>query len=172
MSALRLNLGCGRDIREGWTNVDFIKAPGVDIVADLEKPLPWEDNSVFEVLISHTLEHIVYWEHTVQEIHRILRPGGILTIRVPYGLDPYTGHVRSFYPCSLDGFIAETVGLHRGLESAPLFHLIERRYHRTIPFRWHLERYLGIKTPQYGQFGKRSQITWVLEKIELQEGFF
>lgn len=58
MTFLRLNLGCGRDIREGWVNSDFIQGPGVDVVADLEKRLPWDDNTFYEILISHTLEHL------------------------------------------------------------------------------------------------------------------
>ena len=28
----RLNVGCGRNIREGWLNLDFAALPGVDIV--------------------------------------------------------------------------------------------------------------------------------------------
>lgn len=166
---MKLNLGCGNTRIEGWIGVDFLSGPAVDVIADLTKPLPWESNSVDEVLASHVLEHIVMFEDTIREIHRILRPGGILTIKVPYGLDPYTGHVRSFYPCTLDGFIYDRMTTHRGLESAPLFYELERKYHRTIPYRWHIENYLGIKFKQYGRFGKRSQITWILEKRPIDE---
>lgn len=31
----RLNLGCGRDIKKGWINLDILKLPGVDVVYDL-----------------------------------------------------------------------------------------------------------------------------------------
>ena len=34
-SSAKLNLGCGKDIREGFTNVDIRPLPGVDIVADV-----------------------------------------------------------------------------------------------------------------------------------------
>ena len=32
----RLNVGCGRNIQEGWANLDSAALPGVDIVCDLE----------------------------------------------------------------------------------------------------------------------------------------
>lgn len=166
---MKLNLGCGQDILPGWTNVDHVAGKGVDVVADLTTVLPWPSNSVDEVLISHTLEHLPMWEHTVREIHRILRPGGILTIKVPFGLAPYTGHCRSFYPCTMDGFIAGVADIRAGLENAELFRCVERKYHRTIPFRYHINHYIGrrlrFEIKKYGRIGKRSQITWVLAKV-------
>ena len=41
--ARRLHLGCGRDIRAGWVNVDRLPLPGVAVVLDLEAPLPLRD---------------------------------------------------------------------------------------------------------------------------------
>ena len=44
---MRLNLGCGRDVREGYVNVDSLRLSGVDVVTDLFKmPWPWDDCSV------------------------------------------------------------------------------------------------------------------------------
>lgn len=40
---MKLNLGCGNDIREGWVNLDINKKEGVNVVHDLnEVPLPFE----------------------------------------------------------------------------------------------------------------------------------
>ena len=45
----RLNVGCGRNIIDGWVNLDVMSLPGIDIVADLEDcaitPLPFDDDS-------------------------------------------------------------------------------------------------------------------------------
>jgi hypothetical protein len=34
---MKLNLGCGRDIKQGFVNLDYMPLPGVDVVADLER---------------------------------------------------------------------------------------------------------------------------------------
>ena len=162
---LKLNLGCGRTIIPGWINVDYRPGPGVDVVADLENPLPWSDNTVDEVLASHVLEHLVRWEYTVEEVHRILKPGGRFTIHVPYGPDHFTGHIRTFTSCTLDGFIEGLAFNERGLDSIPLYRQISRSYRRSFPYRWAINRYTGLKIPQYGRIGWRKEISWELEKV-------
>lgn len=88
-SPIRLHVGCGRTILEGWTNLDVTPLPGVDIVADLEtcrqKPLPLEDNSVSEFLLSHVLEHIRDAMGLMQELYRVALPDAKMTVRIPYG---------------------------------------------------------------------------------------
>ena len=80
----KLNLGSGKDIKDGWVNLDSAKLPGVDIVHDIEKlPLPFGDNEFNEILCQDILEHIEYIP-VLKDIHRILKKGGKLTIRVPH----------------------------------------------------------------------------------------
>lgn len=76
--SLKLDLGCGTRKREGFTGVDSRAFEGVDIVHDLTKPWPWEDNSVEEIHCAHTLEHFTATERIffVNEIYRVLIPGG------------------------------------------------------------------------------------------------
>ncbi|MFX0036490.1 MAG: methyltransferase domain-containing protein [Candidatus Hermodarchaeota archaeon] len=81
---MKLNVGCGNDIREGWINLDIIKSEGVDVVHDLNKiPLPFEDNSFDYILCKDVLEHVNYVT-LMNELHRTLKKGGILRIRVPH----------------------------------------------------------------------------------------
>ena len=86
---IRLNLGCSSDLfdtAEGWVNVDCRTLPGVDVVADLAAvPWPWADCSVDEVYASHVLEHLDDPLSAMQEIARILKPGGKVRIIVPNG---------------------------------------------------------------------------------------
>lgn len=98
---MRLNIGCGKDIREGWLDCDFVAEPEVDRVFDASKQFPFQDESIDEILMSHVLEHIFNWLDTLLECHRVLRKGGRIEIRVPYGVgwhnaDPH--HVRFFWP--------------------------------------------------------------------------
>ena len=83
---IRVNLGCGRDVRDGWLNVDQYAPPGSGIIqADVEDGLPFEDGSVDFVLASHVLEHVLRFDRTIAEIYRVLRSGGTLEVQVPYG---------------------------------------------------------------------------------------
>ena len=88
MNGKKLNLGCGEDIKnpnEGWVNLDFIKLPGVDVVFDIEKPpFPFKDEEFDEILAQDTIEHILNHVPVMKDLHRILKPGGKLTIRVPH----------------------------------------------------------------------------------------
>ena len=56
---MKLNLGCGSKILNGYTNVDKFDYYKPNIVHDLEKfPYPFDENSVEEIILSHVLEHI------------------------------------------------------------------------------------------------------------------
>ena len=80
----KLNLGCGLDIRTGWTNLDIARLPGVDVVHDVNSlPLPFSDKEFDYILCKDLLEHLDYVP-LLREVHRILRPGGILEITVPH----------------------------------------------------------------------------------------
>jgi SAM-dependent methyltransferase len=88
-SPRKLNVGCGRNVLEGWINMDSQKLPGIDVIADLDRcrdvPLPFEDNSIDTFLLSHVIEHIHDQLSMMQELHRIAKPGAIATVRTPYG---------------------------------------------------------------------------------------
>ncbi len=110
----KLNLGCGQDIRKGWVNLDIVKHEGVDVVHDLNQlPLPFSDESFDFIGCYDILEH-VEWIPLMGEIHRILRKGGKVEIRVPhftagdinYG-DP--SHKHLFSTRSFEYFIEKNV---------------------------------------------------------------
>lgn len=84
MTAQKLNVGCGKDIRSGWVNLDSAPLPGVDVVHDIQQlPLPFKDERFDEILCQDILEHIEYIP-VLRDLHRILKPGGVLTVRVPH----------------------------------------------------------------------------------------
>lgn len=164
---MKLNLGCGKDLWEGWVNIDWVDAPGVDMVLDISKPLPLPNNSISEVLVSHVLEHIIDWESVIIEIWRILEPGGTLKIIVLYGLELQTYHKRFFDEKTLDGFIAGSQFYDSpSLEGHPVFTCRRKVAYREYPFAWHLERHLGIRLP----IGRKSIMEWVLVKRGQETG--
>ena len=82
---MKLDIGCGNYKKEGYTGVDIIKLPGVDIVCDIKQGMPMiENNSVAEIHCSAVLEHISDLTSVMREFHRVLKPGGTLTVIVPH----------------------------------------------------------------------------------------
>lgn len=85
--AVKLDFGCGPNRREGFTGVDRTPFPGVDQVVDLTQfPYPWDDNSITDAHASHFLEHLTAIQRCgfVNELYRILVPGGTCQIVVPH----------------------------------------------------------------------------------------
>jgi predicted SAM-dependent methyltransferase len=85
---MKLNLGCGHDYLFEWINVDFYDNSKCDLVHNLEEfPWPWEDNSVSEILIKHTLEHLgADWKvyiKILQEMYRICEDDATINVHVP-----------------------------------------------------------------------------------------
>ena len=81
----KLHLGCGSQILDGYVNVDIVGGPGVDLVCDVAQGIPLETARFEEALAVDFLEHVPPTRtiFVMNEIHRVLRPGGILRAHVP-----------------------------------------------------------------------------------------
>lgn len=84
---LKIDLGCGRNKKEGFTGVDLYPDAKPDLVHDLLKyPWPWADDSVEEFHCAHFFEHVPGPDRPrfIEEVYRCLKPGGKITIVCPY----------------------------------------------------------------------------------------
>jgi SAM-dependent methyltransferase len=81
---VRVELGCGETKTPGFVGIDRFALPGVDIVADLDEPLPLPDDSADLVYASHSLEHIADLPFTISELWRICKHGAQVCIVGPY----------------------------------------------------------------------------------------
>ena len=82
---IKINLGCGNDIKPGYINVDKYNNTGrVDYKWDLSK-LEVEDGTVDEIYTSHVFEHISIMDmySVLTEWRRALCDGGRLVLRLP-----------------------------------------------------------------------------------------
>jgi len=85
LDKLRLNLGCGTDIKNDYIDLDIVALNGIDLVADLAKaPYPFKNDVFDEILMWHVLEHLPDIVITMEELHRISKPGCNVHIAVPY----------------------------------------------------------------------------------------
>lgn len=99
-----LDMGCGKGYllsrlaeeyrRRGWDPADHLVGVDIDLTGfsaegiphrevDLNKPLPFEDGSLDIVLAVEVLEHTRAPYLLLEEVHRVLRPGGMLIFSVP-----------------------------------------------------------------------------------------
>lgn len=84
-----LVLGCGYKKREStkeikWINCDISAEVKPDVVCDITKKLPFKDNSVDEIFISHVLEHTREPVKVLKEFYRVCKNNALIEIRVPY----------------------------------------------------------------------------------------
>lgn len=82
---LNIDLGCGTNKRPGFIGVDIRPLPGVDIVQDVEHDglAYFKDNSVDHIHTADFIEHISSKTMMLNEIYRVLKPGGTCYIQVP-----------------------------------------------------------------------------------------
>ena len=109
----KLNVGCGEKILEGYVNIDIVKTPGVTVVHNLNKfPYPFQDSEFDEIYADNVLEHLQDTIRIMQELHRIMRPGGILVVKVPHFTShdawAHPQHTRAFAIDSFDFFVKGT----------------------------------------------------------------
>ncbi len=88
MDGPTLDLGCGINKLAGAIGVDRNPRAAPDVLADIDRGhLPFRDSSVAEVRLIHVIEHVASVMNTVEEAHRVLRPGGLLRIETPHCTD-------------------------------------------------------------------------------------
>lgn len=105
------NLGAGEQKYQGVIAVDIL--PTADVVCDLNSvPWPIKDGSADVILSFQTFEHLTDLNAVMEEVYRILKPGGRLVIDVPYfrssGAFQDPTHVRFFTGATMGYFCGNT----------------------------------------------------------------
>lgn len=80
---IKLDLGCGGQRPDGFIGLDQHQQGQTDIVCDMSKGIPLEDNYADEIRAHDFIEHIADKIFLMNEIHRVAKPGAIIDISVP-----------------------------------------------------------------------------------------
>lgn len=142
-----LNLGCGKTRIPGSLGVDRVKIDGyVDVVHDLDTvPYPFPENSVDEVHFYHVLEHLSNPVGKLEELCRIMKPSGLLYMRVPHfsGMGAFTDitHKRPFGYYSFDCFDRDS---YHNFYTTARFRILSReiKYFGLYPNEGPYEKYI------------------------------
>ena len=104
LAGIRLDIGCGANKQQGWFGIDFQPLPGVDLVHDLMvMPWPLPSDSVVMAMASHVIEHIpphnLGFVKFMNEVWRVLKPGGEFAIACPHGRSD--GYIQDPTHCNM-----------------------------------------------------------------------
>ncbi len=106
-----LNLGCGtQQLDPDFVNIDFVGFPHVDIVADLEKPLPLKSGVADAAICISVLEHLRNPDLLIEETARVLKPGGRFYLSVPF-VYPFHAAPSDYYRWTPEG-LEEKLSAH------------------------------------------------------------
>jgi len=128
-SGIKLDLGCGLNKKEGYIGVDAMPYPGVEYICDVDKGIPFKDNSVDEIYTSHFLEHVKDFQFVMEEIWRVMKPNGVVEIIVPHwasSLAYSEYHVRFFRYLSFEELTDNSTPFKGSFKAK--FEIRKRRY--------------------------------------------
>jgi SAM-dependent methyltransferase len=145
-----------RRLAPGIINVDLFAFPNVDLTADIEK-CPLADNSVDYAILDSVVEHVPNPQAVVEEVRRVLKPGGKLFCINPFVFQ-YHGYPAHYCNFTRDGmrhlvrnFSQATVEPHYGPTSAVVNILSE--YIAVVLAGERRTPYLAIRALALGAFG-------------------
>jgi len=85
---MKLNIGCGKNYKKGFVNIDGNKNHNPDLVIDIQQEnllKRFEKNSCDEIYAKDIIEHFTHWEavNLLEKFYSLLKTNGLLTIITP-----------------------------------------------------------------------------------------
>ena len=83
-----LDVGCGINKKPGSIGIDRNPSSRADVLADLDRfPYPFRDSSFDALQAVHVLEHVSDVLRSMEEFHRVVKPGGEILVVTPHYTD-------------------------------------------------------------------------------------
>ncbi len=109
-----LDVGCGINKFPGAIGLDNNPATRADVLADLDKfPYPFRTHSFDALRAIHVIEHVTDVIKTMEEFHRLVRPGGRVHIETPHYTD-YSSFCDPTHKHHLNSFSFRYFGQNHG----------------------------------------------------------
>jgi len=150
-----LDVGCGINKKPGSIGIDRNPASRADVIVELDRfPYPFRDSSFDALQAVHVIEHVCDVIRTMEEFHRLVRPGGEVFIVTPHYTDfssfcdpTHRWHLNSF---SLRYFGEDNAGY--GYYSPVKFQEISTRVKLLALWRWLGFELLVNSFPRFRRF--------------------
>jgi SAM-dependent methyltransferase len=83
-----LDVGCGVNKFAGSIGIDSNLSTRADVICELDQfPYPFRDGVFDQVRAIHVIEHVADVIRTMEEFHRLLKPGGRVVLSTPHYTD-------------------------------------------------------------------------------------
>jgi SAM-dependent methyltransferase len=150
-----LDVGCGLNKHPGAIGIDRNPRCNADVLCDLDRPpYPFAAESFDQIRAVHVIEHVSDVIRTLEEFHRLLKPGGRLYLATPHYTDfssfcdpTHRWHLNSF---SFRYFGEDHGGF--GYYSQARFREISVRVRLLRFWRWMGFEYLVNRFPRFRRF--------------------
>jgi SAM-dependent methyltransferase len=156
---MKLNLGCGKDTKSGYINLDIKKIKGISLICDLNVfPYPFQDAVFDEIYCNNILEHLDDVVRVMEELHRICKPGVRIVIKAPHFTSQYAfadpTHKHYFTYESFDCFLSkkEADTEHSDWYSDVKFRMLSKKiiFSKGLLLPWnYMFEWLFNKMPKY-----------------------
>jgi len=116
---MKLNIGCGNKAIDGYIGVDKFQCNAADYICDIEnEQLPFDDNSIDDIVLDNVIEHFNDIPKVINELIRVSKKGCLIKIITPHfsalssWIDPTHVHHLSYF--SFDHFEKTSVSHYVG----------------------------------------------------------
>jgi SAM-dependent methyltransferase len=109
-----LDVGCGIKKFPGSIGIDHNPASAADVLVELDRfPYPFATHSFDALRAIHVIEHVTDVIRTMEEFHRLVRPGGRVRIETPHYTD-YSSFCDPTHKHHLNSFSFRYFGENHG----------------------------------------------------------
>ena len=138
-----LDVGCGRNKHPGAIGVDRNRDTAADVICDLDRPpYPFKEGQFDQIRVVHVIEHVSDVIATMEELHRLARPGGVIRIETPHYTD-FSSFCDPTHRWHLNSFSFRYFGdRNGGFGYYTRARMRERQVHVKMPRLW---RWLGFE---------------------------